>query len=180
MDAELLASIEDAELRQAYLTWCSECPGVGHLPAVERLDPSSFMNLLGRLSVIEVERFTVATRFRYRLQGVAVPLGTGPLTGEWARDWTGRYLDQVAMPRFVEIASHWFGRVADRCRPVRRVMSGNFDGYELQAYEVLCLPWGSGQNTERLLIATRPLARNVEPQPHAEPLSSVDLYHARF
>lgn len=180
MDRGLLASIEDAELRQAYLTWCKECPDPGHLPAVERLDPSSFMNLLGRLSVVEVERFTEATRFRYRLQGVAVPLGTGPLTGEWARDWTGRYLDQIAMPRFVATASHWFGRAADLCRPVRRVMSGNFDGYELQDYEVLGLPWGTGQRTERLLIASRPLARCTTPQPRPEPLSSVDLYHSQF
>lgn len=180
MDEELLGAIQNSELRQAYLTWRSHCSEPDHVPTIEQLDPLQFANLLGRLSVIDVEHYTEAKRFRYRLQGVAVPIWTGPLTGEWAKDWTGRYLDQIAMPTFVATASHWYCRVVDTCRPVRRIMSGNFDGYDLLDYEVIALPWGSSQTVERLLIATRPLARQSLAPDQAEPLSSVDLYHARF
>lgn len=177
---ELLTTIQDPELRQAYTTWRSYCPDPGHLPAVGQLDPTAFMNLLGRLSVIELERWTEAVRFRYRLQGVAVPIRTGPLAGEWAKDWTGRYLDQVAMPQFVGTASRWYGRVAKLHRPAWRVMSGTYDDYQLQDYEVLALPWGAGQRVDRLLVASRPLRPDAASLWASGDPTGVDLYHSRL
>jgi hypothetical protein len=174
----IIASVLDPLLRDACRIWAALRPAATEVPPPSLLDALSFRPLIGRMSVVEVLRASNGLRFKYRLQGTAVTLGNGPMHGEWAQDWTGRFLDSVPLLEFAAEAAGNFGAAATRRSPVPRTITGFRDGLRL-SYEVVVLPFGSAGSVERLLVVNMPL-----PPPPYEELgdnpTSLDFYHARL
>ncbi len=69
------------------------------------VDPLDFRYILGYVTLVEVE--LAPRRYRFRLDGSILAMLSG-------MDYTGKYLDQLGMPDYIDFVAASYDRVVDQ------------------------------------------------------------------
>lgn len=77
-------------------------------------------------------------------------------------DYTGKYLDQLGMPDYIDFVAASYDRVVDNLRPYAYRKQGAFDTKTFDE-ETLILPLGRERKIEHLMVAVIP--GDLAPEP---------------
>src|SRR6266404_7755193 len=162
---------EDARLRRLYQYWQAKCAG-RLFPNRADLDPLDFPYILGLVTLVDVIDTRQPTsppaamlpddqgmtaeasampprRYYFRLDGSRLAEISGV-------DYTGRYLDQLPWPDYVDFVRWTYDEVLRKKRPLAYRRHGNIDEHPFDE-ETIILPLGAGQGRiEKLLVAVIP------------------------
>jgi len=125
--------------------WRLRC-GDAEMPARTAVDPLDFRFILGYVTLVEVE--LEPRRYRFKLDGSILAMLSG-------MDYTGRYLDELGLPGYIEFVAASYDRVVDHRRPYAYRKQGAFDTKTFDE-ETLILPLGSAGVVEHLMVAVIP------------------------
>src|SRR3954467_983522 len=117
LPADCLECLRAARLRRLYDYWRSRCVAAA-MPARAAVDPLEFRYILGYVTLVEVE--LAPRRYRFRLDGSILATLSG-------MDYTGKYLDQLGMPDYIDFVAASYDRVVDNLRPYAYRKQGAFD-----------------------------------------------------
>jgi hypothetical protein len=123
------------------------------MPSRAAIDPLDFRYILGYVTLVEVE--LAPRRYRFRLDGSILAMLSG-------MDYTGRYLDELGMPDYIDFVAASYDRAVDQLRPYAYRKQGAFDTKSFDE-ETLILPLGSHQTVRHLLVAVIP--GDLAPEP---------------
>jgi hypothetical protein len=144
--------LRDPRLQRLYDYWRGRC-GEAAMPARAAVDPLDFRYILGYVTLVEVE--LQPRRYRFRLDGSILAMLSG-------MDYTGKYLDQLGMPDYIDFVAASYDRVVDHLRPYAYRKQGAFDTKTFDE-ETLILPLGRDRTVEHLLVAVIP--GDLAPEP---------------
>ena len=145
LPADCLTDLHDMRLRRLYDHWRNLCAGAP-MPPREAIDPLDFPYILGYVTLVDVE--PAPRRYRFRLDGSRLVELSGI-------DYTGKYLDQLGLPDYIDFIAAGYDRVVDGAKPYAYRKEGAFD-QKLFDEETLILPLGHPPAVERLLVAVIP------------------------
>lgn len=160
----------DQRLQRLFRYW-QEKSGSRLFPDRADLDPADFPYILGYVTLVDivvdhVEASTSATsqrsgnaasltdpipncRYFFRLDGSRLAEISGT-------DYTGRYLDQLPWPDYVDFVRWTYDEVQRTERPLGYRRQGNIDKHMFDE-ETIILPLGAGRGrVEKLLVAVIP------------------------
>jgi hypothetical protein len=152
LPADCLDDLHDARLKRLYDYWRDGCAGA-EMPSRAAVDPLDFRYILGYVSLVEVE--LMPRRYRFRLDGSVLAMLSG-------MDYTGKYLDQLGIPDYIDFVAASYDRVVDRLRPYAYRKQGAFDTKTFDE-ETLILPLGREGKVEHLMVAVIP--GDLAPEP---------------
>jgi hypothetical protein len=152
LPADVLDDLKDPRLRRLHEYWRSRCAGAA-MPSRAAIDPLDFRYILGYVTLVEVE--LAPRRYRFRLDGSILAMLSG-------MDYTGRYLDELGMPDYIDFVAASYDRAVDQLRPYAYRKQGAFDTKSFDE-ETLILPLGSHQTVRHLLVAVIP--GDLAPEP---------------
>jgi hypothetical protein len=152
LPADCLNDLHDPRLKRLHDYWRSCCAGAA-MPARAAVDPLEFRYILGYVTLVEVE--LAPRRYRFRLDGSILAMLSG-------MDYTGKYLDQLGMPDYIDFVAASYDRVVDNLRPYAYRKQGAFDTKTFDE-ETLILPLGREPMVEHLMVAVIP--GDLAPEP---------------
>jgi hypothetical protein len=149
---------QDARLQRLYRYWQEKSAG-RLFPDRNDLDPLDFPYLLGFVTMVDIieahsapastELATGRRRYYFRLDGSRLAEISGT-------DYTGRYLDELPWPDYVDFIRWTYDEVQRRKRPLGYRRHGNIDEHTFDE-ETIILPLGAGHgHIEKLLVAVIP------------------------
>jgi hypothetical protein len=164
------ADAHDERLQRLYRYWQEKCAG-RLFPDRADIDPLDFNYLLGYVTmvdIIEVDQSPSPTgrplagqeanpatsaiarrRYYFRLDGSRLAEISGT-------DYTGRYLDELPWPDYVDFIRWTYDEVQRRKRPLGYRRHGDIDQHTFDE-ETIILPLGAGHGqVEKLLVAVIP------------------------
>jgi hypothetical protein len=145
LPADCLDDLHDPRLKRLYAYWRGCCAGSA-MPARSAVDPLDFRFILGYVTLVEVE--LAPRRYRFRLDGSILAMLSG-------MDYTGKYLDELGLPDYVDFVAASYDRVVDLRRPYAYRKQGAFDTKSFDE-ETLILPLGRNDTVEHLMVAVIP------------------------
>jgi hypothetical protein len=152
LPADCVEDLHDPRLKRLYDYWRSRCAGAA-MPARSAIDPLDFRYILGYVTLVEVE--LQPRRYRFRLDGSILAMLSG-------MDYTGKYLDALGMPDYIDFVAASYDRVVDHARPYAYRKQGAFDTMTFDE-ETVILPLGHGGTVEHLVVAVIP--GDLAPEP---------------
>ena len=152
LPADCLGDLRDPRLIRLYDYWRSRC-ATAAMPARAAVDPLDFRYILGYVTLVEVE--LAPRRYRFRLDGSILAMLSG-------MDYTGKYLDQLGMPDYIDFVAASYDRVVDNLRPYAYRKQGAFDTKTFDE-ETLILPLGDTGTVRHLMVAVIP--GDLAPEP---------------
>jgi hypothetical protein len=152
LPADCLDDLRDPRLKRLHAYWRSRC-GESAMPARAAIDPIDFPYILGYVTLVEVE--PAPRRYRFRLDGSVLAMLSG-------MDYTGKYLDQLGMPDYIDFVAASYDRVVDRLRPYAYRKQGAFETKSFDE-ETLILPLGAQGVVQHLMVAVIP--GDLAPEP---------------
>lgn len=152
LPADCLNDLHDRRLQRLYDYW-GERRAPAAMPARAAIDPLDFRYILGYVTLVEVE--LAPRRYRFRLDGSILAMLSG-------MDYTGKYLDQLGMPDYVDFVAASYDRVVDHLQPYAYRKQGAFDTKSFDE-ETLILPLGRDGRVEHLMVAVIP--GDLAPEP---------------
>jgi hypothetical protein len=123
------------------------------MPARTAVDPLDFRYILGYVTLVEVE--LAPRRYRFRLDGSILAMLSGV-------DYTGKYLDQLGLPDYIDFIAAGYDRVVDHRQPYAYRKEGAFDTKVFDE-ETLIIPLGREGTVEHLMVAVIP--GDLAPEP---------------
>jgi len=164
------AEAQDNRLSRLHQYWRSKC-GDRQFPDRADIDPVDFRYILGFVTLVDVidvdlpvanapPGTSLATaghqapsqpgrRYYFRLDGSRL----AELSGT---DYTGRYLDELPWPDYVDFVRWTYDEVLRKKRPLGYRRQGNIDEHTFDE-ETLIFPLGAGHGrVEKLLVAVIP------------------------
>jgi hypothetical protein len=152
LPADCQDDLHDPRLRRLYDYW--RMRGAGAAMPVERaIDPVDFPYILGYVTLVDVEH--APRRYRFRLDGSILAMLSG-------MDYTGKYLDQLGLPDYIDFIAAGYDRVVDNVHPYAYRKEGAFDTKNFDE-ETLILPLGNERTVRRLMVAVIP--GDLAPEP---------------
>jgi hypothetical protein len=145
--------LQDQRLRRLLEYW-DTLRGQAAMPPKEAIDPIDFRYILGYVTLVDVE--SGPRRYRFRLDGSILVRLSG-------MDYTGRYLDQLDMPDYIDFIAAGYDLVVDGGKPYAYRKEGDFDTKSFDE-ETLILPLSAGSAVGHLMVAVIP----GETTPHRE------------
>jgi hypothetical protein len=152
LPTDCLNDLHDPRLKRLRDYWRACCAGAA-MPARAAVDPLEFRYILGYVTLVEVE--LAPRRYRFRLDGSILAMLSG-------MDYTGKYLDQLGMPDYIDFVAASYDRVVDNLRPYAYRKQGAFDTKTFDE-ETLILPLGREPTVEHLMVAVIP--GDLAPEP---------------
>ena len=152
LPADCVDDLHDARLQRLYDYWRGRCAGTA-MPARTVVDPLDFRYILGYVTLVEVE--LAPRRYRFRLDGSILAMLSG-------MDYTGKYLDELGMPDYIDFVAASYDRVVDNLRPYAYRKQGAFEKKTFNE-ETLILPLGREPTVEHLMVAVIP--GDLAPEP---------------
>ncbi len=152
LPADCLDDLHDPRLQRLYDYWRGRCVA-GAIPARSAVDPLDFRYILGYVTLVEVE--PAPRRYRFKLDGSILAMLSG-------MDYTGRYLDALGLPDYIDFVAASYDRVVDRQSPYAYRKHGAFDTKSFDE-ETLILPLGRDGRVEHLMVAVIP--GDLAPEP---------------
>jgi hypothetical protein len=152
LPADCLDDLRDPRLKRLYEYWRERCAAAA-MPERTAIDPLDFRYILGYVTLVEVE--PAPRRYRFRLDGSILAMLSG-------MDYTGRYLDTLGLPDYIDFVAASYDRVVDRRRPYAYRKQGAFDTKSFDE-ETLILPLGRDGTVEHLVVAVIP--GDLAPEP---------------
>jgi hypothetical protein len=152
LPADCLDDLHDPRLKRLYDYWRGRCAETA-MPARTAVDPLDFRYILGYVTLVEVE--LAPRRYRFRLDGSILAMLSG-------MDYTGKYLDELGLPDYIDFVAASYDRVVDRCRPYAYRKQGAFDTKTFDE-ETLIVPLGRNGIVEHLMVAVIP--GDLAPEP---------------
>jgi hypothetical protein len=152
LPADCVADLHDPRLKRLHDYWLGRCAAAA-MPARTAVDPLDFRYILGYVTLVEVE--LMPRRYRFRLDGSILAMLSG-------MDYTGKYLDELGMPDYIDFVAASYDRVVDNLRPYAYRKQGAFDTKTFDE-ETLILPLGSNGTVQRLMVAVIP--GDLAPEP---------------
>ena len=152
LPADCQDDLHDPRLRRLFEYWRGCCAGA-IMPARSAIDPLDFRFILGYVTLVEVE--PAPRRYRFRLDGSILAMLSG-------MDYTGKYLDELGLPDYIDFVAASYDRVVDRLRPYAYRKQGAFDTKSFDE-ETLILPLGRNDTVEHLMVAVIPGDLGPEP-----------------
>lgn len=152
LPADCLDDLKDPRLKRLHDYWRGRC-GEAAMPARTAIDPLDFRYILGYVTLVEVE--ISPRRYRFRLDGSILAMLSG-------MDYTGKYLDTLGLPDYIDFVAASYDRVVDRRRPYAYRKQGAFDTKSFDE-ETLILPLGHQDKVEHLMVAVIP--GDLAPEP---------------
>ena len=152
LPADCQDDLHDPRLRRLYEYWRGRC-GTAVMPARSAIDPLDFRFILGYVTLVEVE--LSPRRYRFRLDGSILAMLSG-------MDYTGKYLDELGLPGYIDFVAASYDRVVDLRRPYAYRKQGAFDTKSFDE-ETLILPLGRNDTVEHLMVAVIPGDLGSEP-----------------
>jgi len=152
LPADCLDDLHDPRLKRLYDYWRACCAETA-MPARTAVDPLDFRYILGYVTLVEVE--LAPRRYRFRLDGSILAMLSG-------MDYTGKYLDELGLPDYIDFVAASYDRVVDRCRPYAYRKQGAFDTKTFDE-ETLILPLGRDGTVKSLMVAVIP--GDLAPEP---------------
>lgn len=163
------AEAQDRRLKRLYRYWQSKCAG-RLFPDRADLDPVDFQFILGFVTLVDVidvdlpvantlptDAAATATahvgqqrhRYYFRLDGSRLVELSGA-------DYTGRYLDELPWPDYVDFVRWTYDEVLRKKRPLGYRRRGNIDEHTFDE-ETVIFPLGAGRGRiEKLMVAVIP------------------------
>lgn len=141
-----LDDLRDDRLRRLCDYWREKCAGLS-MPAKEAIDPLDFPYILGYVSLVEIEA-APRRRYRFRLDGSTLVRLSGI-------DYTGKYLDELGMPDYIDFITAGYDLVADSGKPYAYRKGAGFDQKSFDE-ETVILPLGTDGIARCLLVAVIP------------------------
>lgn len=162
----------DSRLRRLHAYWQDKCAG-RQFPDRADLDPVDFRYILGFVTLVDVVDIDLPVHNNNPAGGGAIQSGGGraasypgcryyfrldgsrlaELSGS---DYTGRYLDELPWPDYVDFVRWTYDEVLRRKRPLGYRRQGNIDEHTFDE-ETLIFPLGAGRGRiEKLLVAVIP------------------------
>ncbi|HWU00511.1 MAG TPA: PAS domain-containing protein [Terriglobales bacterium] len=162
------AEAQDKRLSRLYQYWRDKC-GDRQFPDRADIDPVDFRYILGFVTLVDVIDIDLPVantppggslvgnrtspqpgrRYYFRLDGSRL----AELSGT---DYTGRYLDELPWPDYVDFVRWTYDEVLRKKRPLGYRRNGNIDEHTFDE-ETLIFPLGAGQGRiEKLLVAVIP------------------------
>ena len=151
LPADCIDDLHDQRLRRLYDYWRGKC--VGDMAPKSAIDPVEFRYILGYVTLVDVE--PAPRRYRFRLDGSILAMLSG-------MDYTGKYLDQLGLPDYIDFIAAGYDRVVDRRQPYAYRKEGAFDTKSFDE-ETLILPLGRDGVVEHLMVAVIP--GDLAPEP---------------
>jgi len=145
LPADCLDDLHDPRLQRLRDYWRSRCGGAA-MPLRSAIDPLDFRYILGYVTLVEVE--LAPRRYRFRLDGSILAMLSG-------MDYTGKYLDELGMPDYIDFVAASYDRVVDGRHPYAYRKQGAFDTKSFNE-ETLILPLGHNDTVEHLMVAVIP------------------------
>ena len=130
-------------LRRLYEDWRARLKG-GRFPKRSAFDPADLAYILGGLSLFEVHREPL--RFRCRVHGTSV-------AGILGHEFTGKFLDQGAGGKYLDLVRAHFVDVVTTERPSLALHEDVIDGFTVWAAEALVLPLSRDGDALDLLLS---------------------------
>src|SRR5690242_12476815 len=124
------------------------------MPPKTAIDPIDFRYILGYVTLVDVE--ADPRRYRFRLDGSILVRLSG-------MDYTGRYLDELDMPDYIDFIAAGYDLVVDGGKPYAYRKEGDFDAKSFDE-ETLILPLGTDNVVRHLIVAVIP----GDTSPHRE------------
>ena len=145
--------LHDQRLRRLLEYW-NTLRGEAAMPPKAAIDPIDFRYILGFVTLVDVE--PAPRRYHFRLDGSILARLSG-------MDYTGRYLDDLGMPDYIDFIAAGYDRVVDGGKPYAYRKEADFDAKSFDE-ETLILPLGAGGKVSHLMVAVIP----GELPPHRE------------
>ena len=145
--------LRDQRLRRLLEYW-NALRGDAAMPAKAAIDPIDFRYILGYVTLVDVE--SEPRRYRFRLDGSILARLSGI-------DYTGRYLDALEMPDYIDFIAAGYDLVVDSGKPYAYRKEADFDAKTFDE-ETLILPLGVAGAVKHLMVAVIP----GELSPHRE------------
>ena len=142
---DCLHDLHDPRLKRLHDYWRERCAGAA-MPGERAIDPVDFPYILGYVTLVDVEH--APRRYRFRLDGSILVMLSG-------MDYTGKYLEELGMPDYIDFIAASYNRVVDGERPYAYRKEGAFDTKSFDE-ETLILPLGRDGVVERLMVAVIP------------------------
>ena len=152
LPADCQNDLHDPRLRRLYDYWRARGAGA-EMPAERAIDPVDFPYILGYVSLVDVEH--APRRYRFRLDGSILATLSG-------MDYTGKYLDQLGLPDYIDFIAASYDCVVDNVQPYAYRKEGAFDTKNFDE-ETLILPLGTERTVRRLMVAVIP--GDLAPEP---------------
>jgi hypothetical protein len=146
-------NLHDQRLQRLLEYW-DTLRGQAAMPAKAAIDPLDFRYILGYVTLVDVE--SGPRRYRFRLDGSILVRLSG-------LDYTGRYLDQLDMPDYIDFIAAGYDLVVGSGKPYAYRKEGDFDTKSFDE-ETLILPLSAAGTVGHLMVAVIP----GETTPHRE------------
>jgi hypothetical protein len=146
-------NLHDQRLQRLLEYW-NALRGRAAMPPKAAIDPLDFRYILGYVTLVDVE--AGPRRYRFRLDGSILVRLSG-------LDYTGRYLDQLDMPDYIDFIAAGYDLVVDSGKPYAYRKEGDFDTKSFDE-ETLILPLSAADTVGHLMVAVIP----GETTPHRE------------
>lgn len=137
--------LHDERLRRLLEYW-DTLRGDAAMPPKAAIDPIDFRFILGYVTLVDVE--SDPRRYRFRLDGSILVRLSGI-------DYTGRYLDALEMPDYIDFIAAGYDLVVDGGKPYAYRKAADFDAKTFDE-ETLILPLGAGDTVAHLMVAVIP------------------------
>lgn len=157
------AESRDPRLRRLFQYWREKCRD-RQFPDRGDLDPIDFRYILGFVTIVDIVDIDLPTasnqphgpsigqakqRYYFRLDGSQLAEISG-------MDYTGRYLDELPWPDYVDFVRWTYDEVQRRQRPLSYRRQGKLDEHSFDE-ETLIMPLSDGRGRiEKLLVAVIP------------------------
>jgi hypothetical protein len=145
LPADCLDDLRDPRLKRLRDYWRERCAAAA-MPLRTAVDPLDFRYILGYVTLVEVE--LQPRRYKFRLDGSILAMLSG-------MDYTGRYLDELGLPDYIDFVAASYDRVVAQQRPYAYRKQGAFDKKTFDE-ETLILPLGRDGIVEQLMVAVIP------------------------
>jgi len=167
-DVEIFEATEarDPRLQRLYRYWREKC-GDRQFPDRIDLDPLEFHYILGFVTMVDIidldlpvanaapaaavppQNHMPRQRYYFRLDGSRLAEISGA-------DYTGRYLDELPWPDYVDFVRWTYDEVQRKKRPLGYRRKGNIDEHTFDE-ETIILPLASGHGViDKLMVAVIP------------------------
>jgi hypothetical protein len=137
--------LHDQRLRRLLQYW-NALRSDAVLPPKAAIDPIDFPYILGYVTLVDVE--AAPRRYRFRLDGSILVRLSG-------MDYTGRYLDGLGMPDYIDFIAAGYDLVVETRRPYAYRKEADFDAKTFDE-ETLILPLGTADAVTHLMVAVIP------------------------
>lgn len=135
--------IESAAIRELFRYWQSKCVD-GRIPRRADIDPVEIPRLMPNLLIVDVERDPF--RVRYRLVGTRIVEMTG-------FEFTGKYLDEIALANFEGPFEECYQRACETKQPIITRIKWSLAPDIVAEYDVCFLPLSEDGETANMALS---------------------------